>query len=155
MGQARIFTPENRLARVLASLQGSAPQQLVADAEARVAELGAAIRRYVQDRLGPIMAFGDLGEDVLFARCRELGAMSLDVAEVAGAAGMEAIGEAARGISAMVEGLVDRGVWHTDALKLHLEALSLLSQSAAPDEGQIKAILDQLVTMRRAIGLSE
>lgn len=31
MGQARIFTPENRFARVVSSLRGVAPERLVAD----------------------------------------------------------------------------------------------------------------------------
>lgn len=155
MGQARIFTPENRLAGVLSSLQGVAPERLVADAEARVARLETAIRAYVGDRLTPIMAFADLSEAALFAGCQELGAMSLDISEVAAAGGMVAIGEAARGISAMVEGLLDRGVWHTDALKLHLDALVLLSQTPSPGATQVKAIMDQLLTMRRSIGISE
>lgn len=155
MGQARIFTPQNRLARVLSALQGAAPERLVADAETRVARLEMAICAYVRDRLAPIMAFADLDEAALFARCQELGAMSLDISEVAGAGGLVAIGEAARGISAMIEGLVDRGVWHTDALKLHLDALALLSQTPPPGAAQIEAIMDQLLTMRRAIGISE
>ncbi|MDP1737918.1 MAG: hypothetical protein Q8L23_10810 [Caulobacter sp.] len=155
MGQARIFTPENRLARVLSSLQGATAEQLVANAEARVAGLETAIRAYVQDRLTPIMAYADLDEAALFARCQDLGAMSLDISEVAAAGGMVTIGEAARGISAMVEGLLDRGVWHTDALKLHLDALALLSQTPSPGAAQVKAIMDQLLTMRRSIGISE
>lgn len=155
MSQARIFTPENRLARMLSSLRGDMPEQLILDAEARVGLLQDAIRAYVRDRLSLIIAFAGLDEETLFARCQELGAMARDVAEVAGAGGLDAIGAAAGGINAMVESLVDRGVWHTDALKLHLEALTLLSQGRDPGQDQVKAITSQLLTMRRAIGISE
>lgn len=155
MSAARIFTPENRLAKILQTLDGPTAAELVADADARVAKLSGAIRGYVDEKVGVILAFADQGEDVLFAECRTLSETALNVAEVAGAAGMEAIGEVARGITAMVDSLLTSGVWHSDALKLHLNALTLVNQTGGKMTGDNKVILARLRGMREAVGVTE
>lgn len=154
MAAPRIFTPENRLAKILQTLDGCTRSELIAEAEARVAALRGPIRAFVAEKLQEVLAFCSYSEDLLFAECRTLGDLTLDIAEVAGAGGMEAIGEVARGISAMVDSLLSDGVWHTDALRLHLDALVLLGQegrSAAEDD----VILERLRRMRRAIKVVE
>jgi hypothetical protein len=47
------------------------------------------------------------------------------------------------------------GVWHSDALRLHIDAIALLNQriGAAPAEDDV--VLSRLRNMRRAIGVSE
>lgn len=155
MTAARIFTPENRLAKILQTLDGPTTSELVADADARVSKLAGAIRSYVEEKLDAILAFAEQGEDVLFAECRTLSEVSLNVAEVAGAAGMEAIGEVARGITAMVDSLVTNGVWHSDALKLHLNALALVNQAGGKLTEENQVILTRLKGMREAVGVNE
>lgn len=155
MTVARIFTPENRLAKILVELDGATPAELIAAADGRVATLNAAIRGYVDDKLKEIMAFASQGEDVLFAECRTLADASLNVAEVAGAAGLDAVGEVARGISAMVEGLITSGVWHSDALRVHLEALALVNQAGGRMSEENEVILKRLRGMRQNIGVVE
>lgn len=155
MTVARIFTPENRLAKILETLDGPTAAELVAEADGRVEKLSAAIQEYVQEKLQAILSFASQGEDVLFAECRTLSDAALNVAEVAGAAGMEAVGEVARGISAMVDSLLTSGVWHSDALKLHLDALALLSQGGVRSSEESKMILARLRGMREAVGVAE
>lgn len=155
MTAARIFTPENRLAKILDSLDGPTAAELVMEAEGRVAQLSEAIHLYVEEKLKQILAFAEEGEEVLFAECQTLSSAALNVAEVAGAADMEAIGEVARGISAMVDGLVTSGVWHSDALKLHLDALALVNQAGGRLTDENKVILARLRGMREAVGVAE
>lgn len=155
MTAARIFTPENRLAHILQTIDAPTAAELVADADGRVDKLGEAIRAYVAAKLEEIMGFAEQGEDVLFAECRTLADASLNVAEVAGAAGLEALGEVSRGISAMVESLITSGVWHSDALKLHLDALALMNQAGGRMTEENKTILARLRGMREAIGVTD
>jgi hypothetical protein len=155
MSAARIFTPENRLAKILLTLDAPNADDLVTEAEVRVGRMSEAIRGYVASKLEEVMRYATQGEDVLFAECRTLGAAALNVAEVAGAARLETIGEIARGISAMVDNLITSGIWHTDALRLHLDTLALVNQG---DGGRTPAndqILARLRNMREAVGIME
>jgi hypothetical protein len=151
---AHVFTPENRLAKVLASLEGRSKQELVHSAEARAARLQGAIRTYVGEKLERLMAYSAMREEELFAESRELGAHALDVAEVAGAGGLHAVGEIARGITAMIDNLVRRGIWHTDALRLHLDTLALINLRAGASPYD-DIVLSRLRSMRSAIGVVE
>jgi hypothetical protein len=155
MGAARIFTPENRLAKILLTLDAPDADDLVMEAEARVGRLSDGIRAYVASKLDEIMGYATQGEDVLFAECRTLGAAALNVAEVAGAARLETVGDIARGISAMVDNLITSGVWHTEALRLHLKALVLVNQGDGGRTPANQQILARLRSMREAIGIVE
>ena len=148
---ARVFTPENRLAKVLASLEGQTAAQLVDAAQLRVTRLEGVIRDYVGEKLAHLLGYARMGEEALFAESRELGAHANDIADVASAGGLHAVGEVARGISAMIDSLVRHGVWHTDALRLHLDALALLNHSDG-DATDGDLILSRLRSMRSAIG---
>ncbi|MFC3070607.1 hypothetical protein [Phenylobacterium soli] len=155
MSSARIFTPENRLAKILETIDAPTAAELVNDAECRVAQLSEAIHGYVEAKLQEILVFATQSEEVLFAECQTLADAAMNVAEVAGAAEMEAIGEVARGISAMVEGLTTSGVWHSDALKLHLDALALVNQNGGGLTDENKTILARLRGMREAVGVAD
>lgn len=155
MTAARIFTPENRLSKILETIDGPTAAELVMDAECRVAQLSEAIHAYVEEKLKEILAFASQGEEVLFAECQTLSEAALNVAEVAGAAEMEATGEVARGISAMVDSLMTSGVWHSDALKLHLDALALVNQAGGGMSEENQTILARLRGMREAVGVVE
>lgn len=155
MTVARIFTPENRLAKILGSLEGPTSSELIAEADNRVAALNTAIRAYVGEKLREIMDYATQGDEVLFAECQALSEASLNVAEVAGAAGLGAIGEIARGINAMIDNLVTSGVWHTDALRLHLDSLALVSRDGGGMTPENETILQRLRGMREAVGVVE
>lgn len=155
MTAARVFNPDNRLAKVLVTLGGVSSNELVKAADKRVTDLGGEIRTFVADELRLINAYADRPDDVLFAESAELGQRALNVSEVAGAAGLVAVGEVARGISSMVENLRNYGVWHADALRVHLNAMVLLTVRSGVEAGDEDVILGRLKGMRGAIGVIE
>ena len=155
MAKARVFTPENRLAKTFGTTAGCSAPELIAAAEVRVTALRPAIRAHVSQKLEAILRYASEGDDVLFAESCNLGEAALSIAEVAGAAGLETVGEIARGISAMVENLVTRGVWHTDALRLHIQALSLTSQTSDDASSENRLMLERLQTMRKVLDVAE
>tara|TARA_R110002124_G_scaffold79137_2_gene210641 strand:+ start:4413 stop:4880 length:468 start_codon:yes stop_codon:yes gene_type:complete len=151
---ARIFTPENRLARHLRQ-GGPTPAELIAEADSRVTALAGSIRVFVTGKLQEIVALCDQSDDVLFAKSDSISGLAMNVAEVAGAARLDALGDVARGVITMIEGLKTLGVWHTDALRVHIRSLSLLNPGAAPMSPQDQAqIVENLRDMRQSIGLT-
>lgn len=152
---ARVFTPENRLASALSSLEAPTLSELANDAEARLARLEGAIRLYVHEKLREIAEYAAKPEEELFAECRSLANHALEVAEVASAGGLAAIGEVARGIKAMVDSLITGGVWHTDALRLHISVITVLNQQVGEGEPDDELVLSRLRNMRRALGVAE
>ena len=155
MTAARVFSADNRLAKVVVTLGGINPTELVKAADKRVTDLHGDIRSYVSDELRLINAYVDRPDDVLLAESQDLGQHALNVSEVAGAAGLVAVGEVARGISSMVENLKTYGVWHADALRVHLNAMVLLSGRSGVEAGDEDVILGRLKGMRGAIGVIE
>jgi hypothetical protein len=154
LSAARVFDVDNRLAKVLCNLGGEVAAKLIAQAEAEVAKLHALIRAYVSEEVAAILIYSGAGDDVLLADCERLCRHALNVAEVAGAAELTGLGEVAGGINALIENLKSTGLWHTEALRLHLRAMMLLSQDAIDPAGE-GVVLEQLRTMRRAIGVQE
>jgi hypothetical protein len=153
LNSARVFTPDNHLARLLRPGAPTATE-LLADADSRLTALAGTIRIFISNKLTEILPFAEQTDDVLFAECRDIAGIAMNIAEVAGAAGLEALGDVARGIYVMIDGLVSLGVWHTDALRLHIRSLSLLSPDAGPSTAQDeRRIVENLRLMREAIGL--
>ena len=68
---------------------------------------------------------------------------------------MVALGEVARGVCAMVDCLITSGIWHTEALDLHLTSLSLLCRPDPPSEREEARIIARLREMRFAIGVPD
>jgi hypothetical protein len=155
MTNVKIFLPHNRLAKIVDSPDGVAFDKLVADSERRASLMAVSIRAYVSEQIALIVDIYDQGEEILFARCVEVSDAALHIAEIAAAAGSPDLGEAARGIRAMVDSLVNAGVWHTDALELHITSLELFSGSSAPGREEADRILERLQVMRRSIGVIE
>jgi hypothetical protein len=155
MAKPRVFTPENRLAKSFGTTAGASAPELIAAAQVRVTAMGPALRAHVSEKLETIMRYAPEGDDVLLAESHHLGAAALSIAEVAGAAGLETVGEVARGISAMVENFAACGVCHTDALRLHVQALSLASQSPDDASEENRLMLERLRTMRKVLDVAE
>ena len=152
--KARIFTPENRLASTLATRPDSPTiGALTQAAEARAANLKDSIRTFVGDKVRAILRFAEASDDELFADCRQLGEDAQHVAEVAAAAGLDEVGEICLGVSAMVDALTRSGIWHSDALRVHLHALLLTQQSKSATNPA--AVLGRLKTMRASLGVSD
>lgn len=155
MLKPRVVSLPNPLASAVDAATGDTTRELVADAVARVSALSPVIRRYVSLRLQEILALSGASDEILFAESRRLGDAALAVAETAGAAGLQTVGEIARGISAMVDNLLTRGAWHSDALRLHIQALSLASQAADGDSPEDRLMLDRLHAMRKVLDVVE
>ena len=153
MTAARVFTPVNRLEQILGAFPDPTAQDLERNANARVAALKGSIEAYIAEQLAVVEQITREREEIIFAESLELGAAALAICEVAAAAGLDSLGEAARGIHAMIEALVDQGVWHTDALKLHVNALQVFAADPATPPEEAARILGRLKTMRDRIGV--
>jgi hypothetical protein len=58
----------------------------------------------------------------------------------------------------MIDALAKRGVWHTEALRVHVEALLALvalRSDAGTDAAQRQVIARELLKMRTAVGASD
>lgn len=155
MRTVRIFTPENRLARALQSHDGPTAESLLADADVRVASLAGSIRLFVADRIALVAPYADRPEEELFAGCKDIGEPAMNIAEVAEAAGLDTVGAVARGVCIMLDGLVSLGVWHTEALRIHLRALRLVGEPDGPIGAEGRRIADDLLALRQSLGLPE
>ena len=154
MTVAHVFVPENRLAEILGDSRHPTVDSLEAAAKARVATLKDKIQEYVAGQLALIAALAKEREEIIFAECLSLGAAAQAICEVAGAAEMESLGEAALGIHAMVEALVTQGVWHSEALKLHIDALALLAAHPDLPRPEVITTLERLKAMRERVGVT-
>jgi uncharacterized protein YnzC (UPF0291/DUF896 family) len=155
MAVVKTFNPANRLAQILEGSEGVSFEEMVAASEVRVEDLLPGLRESVREKINAITVIHDEGEDSLFARSQEVGDLAMNIAEVAGAARLPALGEVARGICAMIESLLSAGVWHTDGLNLHIMSLTLLSAGKPLPADEVRKMLKQLREMRRAIGVLE
>ena len=149
----KMIIPRNRLAGMVDAPKGDNARSLVDAAAEQLIVLRPSLEAYVRPRVKRLLSFMAEPDESLFAESRSLGAAALEIAEVAGAADMVTVGEIARGISAMVDSLVANGIWHSDALRVHLHALSLAASAADPSGGPI--MLDRLRAMRGALGITE
>jgi hypothetical protein len=69
---------------------------------------------------------------------------------------METIGEIARGLSATLERLFSQGARHSDAIRLHIHALALASQTpSGQSAAEDRLMLDRLQIMRKVLGVAE
>lgn len=145
----------NRLAGILDSPDGIAVEDMVANAEKRVARLAGDLHRFVGGCVDQIVAIHGEGEEALFAASLTVGDLAMNIAEVATGPRLEAVGEVARGIRAMVDSLVAHGVWHTDALNLHITSLDLLYGDQRPADAEVARVLTDLREMRLAVGATD
>ena len=105
-------------------------------------------------KVAQLSRFAAEPDEVLLAEAKAIGGAALAIAEVAGAGGMEVIGEVARGTSALVDGLLQKGGWHSSAVRIHLQSLTLASQPQA-DAAAEQLMLQRLQVMRKVLGVSE
>lgn len=144
------FVPRNPLARILSGLDRKRFADHVAGAEQAVAALAPELARSLRDDVTALVRRCRQEEADLFGQCREIGRTALNVVEAARLAGHVALAEAAVGIWEMTDALSERGVWHTDALRLHADALARLIASAE-DEPDGAAITRELSRMRAGL----
>ncbi len=155
MPTVKIFTPENRLADVICDPEAPTAASMVRDAEGRVWAMRDQIRAHVSQQHAILTERAKGSEAEIFADCQQIAEAARAISDVAGAADLEALGEAARGIYALINALGCKGVWHTDALRLHVNALALFNSDSPPSRGDAAQILKRLRAMREWIGVPE
>ena len=155
MSIVKIFTPENPLAEIIGGPDDPTAACLTRDAETRVSALRDQIRTHVALQHAILAKYASGPEEEVFANCREIASAARSISDVAGAADMESVGEAARGIFALISALGSKGVWHTDALRLHIDTLALLNSDAPPNRCDAGQMLKRLKSMRDWIGVPE
>ena len=153
MAHARVFLPPNPLEAAL----GGPEDPIGASLELRAAELvralGPGLRILVAEQIAIVERIAAASEDVLFAESHALGDAALAICEVAGPAGLGPLGEGARGIVAMVDALINQGVWHTEALRLHIAALAMFSANPGLPPREAARVLADLQGLRDGIGV--
>lgn len=155
MSVVKIFTPENRLAKVIGGMGDATAEELAKNAEGRVRALRPVIRKRVQEIAEELALLSERPETEIFAECKALGDKALEICEIAGAADLQAIGDAARGVHALIDALFTAGVWHTEALKLHVESLMVLNGDPPPPAEAARQMLARLRGMREWLGVPE
>lgn len=145
------FMPLNRLSPILHGLDRARFAEHVTRAQTAV------------DRITPGLA-ASLGSDVcalatrcrgqemdVFEHCRSIGLMALAVVEGARLAGRPLLADAATGLWEMIEALSNRGVWHSEALRVHADSLAVLSTLTDETE-EAATVLSELRRLRAAVG---
>ena len=144
------FTPRNRLSAILSG-SGLRPfAEHVASAEEAVQAVAPVLIGRLEDDVRALAGLCRQEEDAVFGQCREIGLLALTIVESARLAGRPGLALAAKGVWEMVDALTERGVWHTDALRLHADALGMLMAAEDGPEGLVVA--KELARMREALG---
>lgn len=154
MTAVRIFTPANPLAQVITE-SGRTAEELVSASEGRIEALADDLRALVRGQLARLMALRSGGRSGLAGHAAELAHAAMGIAEVAAAAKRPLLGEGARGLLAMLEGLAPAGARGGEALAVHIDALELLAAEPPPDPAAADAVLRRLAAMRAQLGCAE
>ncbi len=155
MSEARVYAVRNRISGALLSKDGPTVESLVSDADARVGRLADSIGAFVAGKVVVLAAWAEQPDETLFADCQAIGEPAMNIAEVAEAAGLDTVGAVARGICVMLDGLVSRGIWRPEALRIHLRALSLVHGQSGQPGSDGRAITRELLALRLSQGFTE
>jgi hypothetical protein len=147
-----LFIPRNRLAKMLTAAERRAFQEHVARAQAALDARKADVRERLKIDVAALLRMCAAPEEEVFAESAAIGWAASAVLEGAAAVGEAEIAEAAAGVWDIVEALRTRGVWHTEALQVQVQALRLLSSGRALSAGERAAVADRLTRMRGVIG---
>jgi hypothetical protein len=129
-------------------------EHLVKDAEARVDKIKDLVREEIMPQVRNLLCHAETRDDELAMASAQIAAAALSTAEVAGAARMAATGEIARGLRVLIEDGQAKRAFHTGAIRLHLDALVLVSRTGE-DSAEAKVVADQLQAMLRHMGLAD
>ena len=146
------FVPRNRLSKILSGMDRKTFEAHVQNAEREVERIAPLLGESIEGDVRSLIRLCSQDEAGIFGQCREIGWLALRIVESARLARRPELAEAAKGVWEMVEALSDRGVWHTDALRLHADALQALTSGSQIDADGTAAIQRALLTMRAAIG---
>ncbi len=146
------FVPRNRLSKILSAMDRRAFVEHVENAEREVERIAPRLGESIEGDVKSLIRFCRQDEATIFGQCREIGWLALRIVESARLARRPELAEAAKGVWEMIEALADRGVWHTDALRLHVDAMQALTSGTPIDAEGLATIERELLKMREAIG---
>jgi hypothetical protein len=155
MPPATLYTPRNRLAKVVGGAGDPTLAILTARAETHVRSVTGDIRAFVLQSVSRLTALANRPEAEVVADRQAIGDLALAICEVAGAAGLASIGDVARGIRAMTDAWASPEAWHADAFRLHIDSLALLSAGTGEAETAAESVLLRLRHMRGWLGVPE
>lgn len=147
-----VFVPRNRLAKILSGMDRKAFEAHVQNADWEVGLITPILSESIEGDVQSLIRLCRQDEAEVFGQCREIGWLALRIVESAGLARRPELAEAAKGVWEMIEALSNRGVWHTDALGLHIDALQTLTSESPNDAESMAGMVRALLAMRAAIG---
>jgi hypothetical protein len=151
---AKVYKVTNFASVALDGPDAPLVEHLVRDAEARVDKIRELVREEVTPHVLALLRHAETRDDRLAMASADIAAAALSTAEVAGAARMAATGEIARGLRVLIEDGQARGAFHAEAIRLHLDALVLVSRTGE-ESMEAKIVVDELHAMLRHMGLAE
>lgn len=149
------FVPRNRLSKILSSLNRKAFAEHIQAAEREVQRITPLLSESIEGDVLALIRLCRQDEADIFAQSREIGWLALKIVESARLAKRPGLADAAEGVWEMVEALTTRGVWHTEALRVHVEALLALTSERDLDESHRQVIARELLRMRAAVGAKD
>lgn len=150
MAETRVFMPVNRLANAVKSGKGLGANELVMDAEIRVAGLSRSIRAFVETELKALLVYRVVNDETLLRELPLIDSRCVRIAEVAGAAGLHSVGAITGGIVAMIDAYRTAKLWRPEALRLHLDSLAAVATA-----GENDAVVSHLRAMRESMGVTD
>ena len=150
---ARIFVPENTLARGIDAPGAADIDDMIREAARRVETLAPAVDDFVSDRAVSLLR-AMAGPPPATAEARlALAPEAALLAEVAGAGRPNAVGEIAKGIAVLIRHLTAEGGWRADLIHVHAAAMALaMSRERKPNLG---VLLSGLRSARASVGALE
>lgn len=146
------FVPRNRLSKILTSLDRKAFSEHVENAAREVERIAPVLGQSIEGDVQALITLCRQDEADIFGQCREIGWLALKIVESARLAQRQELADAAEGVWEMIEALSTRGVWHTDALKVHVTALLALTAADGVGAEERRMIALELLKMRQAVG---
>lgn len=149
------FVPRNRLSKILSSLNRKAFAEHIEAAEREVERIAPVLGASIEGDVQALIRLCRQDEADIFAQSREIGWLALKIVESARLARRPELADAAEGVWEMIDALSARGVWHTEALRVHVEALLALTAEPGIDPVQKQVIARELIRMRAAVGAKD
>lgn len=148
-----VYLPPNSLARIIGAPDGKSFEDLVAAAEANVERLKPLGVTVLHDKVRELVELCERPEDIVFGESPLVARIAAHVAEDAAQVGDDEIAQTARGVSAMMNALFEQGIWHSEALEVHVQALKVLASHLPLSQSQKITMQRELFQMRQSIGV--
>lgn len=126
MTKVRIFTPENRLAKILVEAADSNRAELLRGAEVGLERLEPELLDDIARDVRRIIDIAARGNDAVRANAAEITQATLGITDLAVGQKLAALGAVARGLADLMDILAQDGAWRSEVFILHVEALGLV-----------------------------